>query len=61
MAGEYIPQNFLLTSRGDDWQLAGLIDFGDVQTCIPDWQDKADDLLQLQEFDLAVGSRMTTS
>jgi hygromycin-B 7''-O-kinase len=32
LTGEYIPQNFMLASRGDDWHLAGLIDFGDVQT-----------------------------
>jgi hygromycin-B 7''-O-kinase len=32
LTGEYIPQNFLLGQQGDDWQLAGLIDFGDVMT-----------------------------
>lgn len=110
LTGEYIPENFLLTSRGDDWHLAGLIDFGDVMTgwreydllgpsafmsagrpgrvrslfegfgysraemnfelkrrllslmllhrasdpirhvCIENWQDKADDFVQLQEL-----------
>lgn len=32
LTGEYIPENLLLRSRGDDWHLAGLIDFGDVLT-----------------------------
>ena len=32
LTGEYIPENFLLSQQGDDWQLAGLIDFGDVMT-----------------------------
>ena len=32
LTGEYIPENFLLSRQGDDWQLAGLIDFGDVMT-----------------------------
>ena len=32
LTGEYIPENFLLDRRSDDWRLAGLIDFGDVQT-----------------------------
>ena len=32
LTGEYIPENFLLGARGDDWHLAGLIDFGDVMT-----------------------------
>jgi hygromycin-B 7''-O-kinase len=110
LTGEYIPENFLLTCRGDDWHLGGLIDFGDVQTgwceydllgpsvfmaggisrrvrslfegfgysradlnfelkrrlmaliflhrasnpvrqfCIPDWQNRAGDLIQLQEL-----------
>jgi len=110
LTGEYIPENFLLDRRGDDWRLAGLIDFGDVQTgwceydllgpsvfmaggisrrvrslfegfgysradlnfelkrrlmaliflhrasdpvrqfCIPDWQNRAGDLIQLQEL-----------
>jgi hygromycin-B 7''-O-kinase len=110
LTGEYIPENFLLDCRGDDWHLAALIDFGDVQTgwceydllgpsvfmaggisrrarslfegfgysradlnfelkrrlmaliflhrasnpvrqfCIPDWQQKASDLLELQEL-----------
>jgi hygromycin-B 7''-O-kinase len=110
LTGEYIPENFLLDCRGDDWHLAALIDFGDVQTgwceydllgpsvfmaggisrrvrslfegfgysradlnfelkrrlmaliflhrasdpvrqfCIPDWQNRAGDLIQLQEL-----------
>ncbi len=110
LTGEYIPENFQLARRDDDWHLAGLIDFGDVFTgwreydllgpsafmaagrprrvqslfegygysrrdvnfdlkrrlmalmllhrasdpvrhiCIENWQDKADDLLQLQEL-----------
>jgi hygromycin-B 7''-O-kinase len=32
LTGEYIPQNFLLAPHGDSWNLAGLIDFGDVIT-----------------------------
>jgi hygromycin-B 7''-O-kinase len=32
LTGEYIPENFLLACEGDMWRLAGLIDFGDVQT-----------------------------
>ncbi|WP_028351889.1 aminoglycoside phosphotransferase family protein [Bradyrhizobium murdochi] len=32
LTGEYIPENFLLGRRGPGWQLAGLIDFGDVMT-----------------------------
>lgn len=32
LTGEYIPENFLLARRGDDWHLAALIDFGDVMT-----------------------------
>ena len=32
LTGEFIPENLLLARRGDDWHLAGLIDFGDVQT-----------------------------
>jgi hygromycin-B 7''-O-kinase len=32
LTGEYIPENFLLSQQGGDWQLAGLIDFGDVMT-----------------------------
>ena len=32
LTGEYIPENFLLDCSGDDWHLAGLIDFGDVMT-----------------------------
>ncbi|RDJ27679.1 phosphotransferase [Bosea caraganae] len=30
LTGEYIPENFLLASDGDDWRLAGVFDFGDV-------------------------------
>jgi hygromycin-B 7''-O-kinase len=32
LTGEYIPENFLLSCEGGQWQLAGLIDFGDVFT-----------------------------
>ena len=32
LTGEWIPENFLLGCRGGEWQLAGLIDFGDVMT-----------------------------
>jgi hygromycin-B 7''-O-kinase len=32
LTGEYIPENFLLAGDGAMWRLAGLIDFGDVQT-----------------------------
>jgi hygromycin-B 7''-O-kinase len=32
LTGEYIPENLLLAENGGDWRLAGLIDFGDVQT-----------------------------
>ena len=32
LTGEYIPENFLLSRDGSGWQLAGLIDFGDVMT-----------------------------
>src|SRR5262249_19369087 len=32
LTGEYIPENFLLRPNGDGWELAGLIDFGDVLT-----------------------------
>jgi hygromycin-B 7''-O-kinase len=32
LTGEYIPENFLLSSEGGNWRLAGLIDFGDVMT-----------------------------
>jgi hygromycin-B 7''-O-kinase len=32
LTGEYIPENFLLSCEGGHWQLAGLIDFGDVFT-----------------------------
>lgn len=32
LTGEYIPENFLLTSRDARWELSGIIDFGDVMT-----------------------------
>ena len=32
LTGEYIPENFLLATDGGAWRLAGLIDFGDMQT-----------------------------
>jgi hygromycin-B 7''-O-kinase len=32
LTGEYIPENFLLSRGASGWQLAGLIDFGDVMT-----------------------------
>ena len=32
LTGEYIPENFLLGQQDSDWQLSGLIDFGDVLT-----------------------------
>jgi hygromycin-B 7''-O-kinase len=32
LTGEYIPENFLLSCENGNWQLAGLIDFGDVMT-----------------------------
>jgi hygromycin-B 7''-O-kinase len=32
LTGEWIPENFLLGCRDGEWQLAGLIDFGDVLT-----------------------------
>ena len=32
LTGEYIPENFLLGCENGNWQLAGLIDFGDVMT-----------------------------
>jgi hygromycin-B 7''-O-kinase len=32
LTGEYIPENFLLGRLGNEWHLAGLIDFGDVRT-----------------------------
>ncbi|MFT4119239.1 aminoglycoside phosphotransferase family protein [Bradyrhizobium sp.] len=36
LIGEYIPENFLLACRGDQWSLAGLFDFGDV---LAGWRD----------------------
>ncbi|QQN64109.1 phosphotransferase [Bradyrhizobium diazoefficiens] len=36
LIGEYIPENFLLACRDDQWSLAGLFDFGDVKT---GWRD----------------------
>ena len=32
LTGEYIPENFLVSRRGDDWLVSGLFDFGDVLT-----------------------------
>jgi hygromycin-B 7''-O-kinase len=32
LVGEYIPENFLLSRKGDKWRLSGLFDFGDVMT-----------------------------
>jgi hygromycin-B 7''-O-kinase len=32
LTGEYIPENLLLSCENGNWQLAGLIDFGDVMT-----------------------------
>ena len=32
LTGEYIPENVLLARRADGWHVAGLFDFGDVQT-----------------------------
>ncbi|KJC39215.1 phosphotransferase [Bradyrhizobium sp. LTSP885] len=32
LVGEYIPENFLLARSSDGWHVAGLFDFGDVQT-----------------------------
>jgi hygromycin-B 7''-O-kinase len=32
LTGEYIPENFLLSGEAGDWNLSGLIDFGDVMT-----------------------------
>ncbi|MBU0724586.1 MAG: phosphotransferase [Alphaproteobacteria bacterium] len=32
LTGEYIPENFLLAETDGRWDLAGLIDFGDVMT-----------------------------
>jgi hygromycin-B 7''-O-kinase len=37
LTGEYIPENFLLAERGGRWELAGLIDFGDVMTGAGDY------------------------
>ena len=36
LIGEYIPENFLLACRNDQWSLAGLFDFGDV---LAGWRD----------------------
>ena len=36
LIGEYIPENFLLACRDDQWSLAGLFDFGDVRA---GWRD----------------------
>jgi hygromycin-B 7''-O-kinase len=32
LTGEYIPENFLMAERNGRWELAGIIDFGDVMT-----------------------------
>jgi hygromycin-B 7''-O-kinase len=32
LTGEYTPENVLLSCRGDQWRLSGLVDFGDVMT-----------------------------
>ena len=32
LTGEYIPENFLLSQSAGNWNLSGLIDFGDVMT-----------------------------
>jgi hygromycin-B 7''-O-kinase len=32
LTGEYIPENFLMAERNGRWELAGVIDFGDVMT-----------------------------
>ena len=32
LTGEYIPENFLLSRDAENWNLSGLIDFGDVMT-----------------------------
>ena len=32
LTGEYIPENFLLSESAGNWNLSGLIDFGDVMT-----------------------------
>jgi hygromycin-B 7''-O-kinase len=37
LTGEYIPENFLLAEDGDEWRVAGLIDFGDVLTGFRDY------------------------
>ncbi|MGY3031994.1 hygromycin-B 7''-O-kinase [Bradyrhizobium sp. USDA 4354] len=36
LIGEYIPENFLLACRNNQWSLAGLFDFGDV---LAGWRD----------------------
>lgn len=36
LIGEYIPENFLLACRDDQWSLKGLFDFGDV---LAGWRD----------------------
>jgi len=37
LIGEYIPENFLLACRDDQWSLAGLFDFGDVRAGFRDY------------------------
>jgi hygromycin-B 7''-O-kinase len=56
LTGEYIPENFLLAREGDGWRLAGLIDFGDVQTGFGDY-----DLLGPSAFMAAGRSRRVRS
>lgn len=36
LTGEYIPENFLLVCRNDEWSVVGLFDFGDVRA---GWRD----------------------
>ncbi|TPQ41556.1 phosphotransferase [Bradyrhizobium guangdongense] len=36
LTGEYIPQNFMMACRNDEWSVAGLFDFGDVRA---GWRD----------------------
>ncbi len=37
LTGEYIPVNFMLKQKGEDWTLSGLFDFGDVMTGSPEY------------------------
>jgi hygromycin-B 7''-O-kinase len=56
LTGEYTPENFLLSCRGDQWRLSGLIDFGDVMT---GWREY--DLLGPSAFMTAGRSRRVQS